>query len=145
MTNLTVALVFVLTLNMLMFLSQATILNINPDAPQFWSNKGTLFETLDKNKGVGDPVLDTDKSTEILPSGESSISPTTGNLFTDIFTSIKSWFAKNTGISYLTSIISAPYNILKAMNLPNSFVFAIGTLWYGITVFLIVAFFWGRE
>lgn len=145
MGNLTIALVFVLVLNVLMFLTQATILDINPDSNVFWTNKGTLMENFDKTNGAGDPVLDTDKATSELPSGEGSVSPTTGNLFTDTFSSIKGWFARATGISYILGIVSAPYNIIKAMGLPNSFAYAIGTLWYGITFFLIIAFFWGRD
>lgn len=145
MGNLTMALVFVLTLNVLMFLSQEAIIDMNPDGTYFYHREGTLLNEFDKNQGVGDPILDTEDTSSDLPEAEGSISPTTGNLFTDTFSSIKSWFARKLGISYIMGILAAPYNILKAMHLPNSFVYAMGTLWYGVTLFLIVAFFWGRE
>ncbi len=145
MGNLTVALVFVLTLNTLMFLAQASTLDLNPDGPVFYTNEGTLLNHFDKNEGEGDPVIDTDQLTEDLPAGEGSVSPTTGNLFTDTFSSIKRWFSQSKGVRYITGIISAPYDLLKSMGLPNEFSFAIGSLWYGITFFLVVAFFWGRE
>ena len=139
MSNLTIALVFVLTLNVLMFLGQATIMDINPDfataGVDYYNGTGYLMETIDVE----------DNPENALPEAEGSISPTTGNLFTDMFSSIKGWFTDIKGIRYIRGIVSAPYNMLKVMKLPPSFVVAMGTLWYGITLFLVVAFFWGRS
>jgi len=147
MGNLTTAMVFVLTLNVLMFLTQATILQLNPDAGQnsFFSNQNQILYDYDKNKGVGDPVLDTANTYDNLPSSEQGISPDNNNPFTDVFKSAKNWLSEKTGAKYLGQIVSAPYNMLKAMNLPNAFSFAIGTLWYGVTLFLIIAFIFGRD
>src|SRR4030042_1674714 len=145
MGNLTVALVFVLTLNVLLYLGQVASYSLNPESsPVFFTNKGTMLETFDKNAGEGTPTLDTEQTTNVLPSTEGSVSPTTGNFYTDTFSSIKGWFAQKTGIAYIFGILSAPYNVLKSMNLPNEFSYAVGTLWYGTTLFLIIAFFWGR-
>jgi len=146
MGNLTIALVFVMSLNVLMFLGQAAVYDLNPaTAPTFWTNEGTLLENFDASGGVGEPVIDTQETINELPAGEGSVSPTTGNLFTDTFSSIKRWVARSTGLAYLFGIVSAPYNILKSMGLPNDFVYAMGTLWYGITLFLVIAFFWGKD
>ena len=145
MGNLTMALVFVLVLNVLMFLGQASVMNLNPEGTQFHNREGTMLESFNKGELDEDPVLDTQSTTDSLPEAEGTISATTGNLFTDTFASITNWFAKKTGLAYLSGIVSAPYNMLKAMNLPNDFVYAMGTLWYGLTLFLIVAFFWGKE
>jgi len=145
MGNLTTALSFVLILNVLMFLVQAAILDLNPDATNFFTNEGTLLSNFDANNNNGTYVLDTEGVADHLPTAEGSVSPTTGNLFTDMFSSMKTWFAETTGLSYLMGIVSAPYNLLKSMNLPNAFVFAIGSLWYALTLFLLIAFFWGRD
>lgn len=145
MGNLTIALVFVLVLNVLMFLAQATIMDLNPEGTQFHNREGTMLESFNKGELDEDPILDTQSITDDLPEAEGTISATTGNLFTDIFSSVKNWFAKATGLAYLYGILSAPYNMLKAMHLPNAFTYAIGTLWYGITLFLIVSFFWGKD
>lgn len=141
MANLTSALVFVLVLNVLMFLSQAAIMDMNPDGSVFYSLNGTILGEFDK----GSNTLDSSAVNDYLPSGESSISPSTGNIFTDTFTSIKSWFAKQTGLIYIYQLIGAPYNMLAVLHLPQAFRFAVGTLWYAITIFLIIAFFWGRD
>ena len=145
MGNLTTALVFVIALNVLMFLTQASVMAINPDAGTFFTNEGTILDELDANSGTGEPVLDTENTYNNLPSSEGDVSPTTGNIFTDGFKSIKNWFADTLGLKYLGQIVSAPYNILKAINLPNAFVFAMGSLWYGISLFLLISFILGRD
>ena len=141
MGNLTIALVFVITLNVLMFLVQAATLDINPDAPNFFTNEGTMLDRFD----AGGNILDTGSISTQIPQNEVNINPTTGNLFTDTFSSMKKWFGESTGVNYIFSILAAPYNMVKSINLPNAFTFAIGTLWYAITLFLIVAFIWGRD
>ena len=141
MGNLTVMAVFVVALNVLMFLSQAAIIDINPEATKFFNEEGSLINEFD----AGGNVLDTAATTDRLPSAPGSISPTTGNIFTDTFSAIRNWFFDSTGISYLLNILSAPYNMLKALNLPNAFVFAIGSLWYIISLFVVVAFLLGGD
>ncbi len=145
MGNLTTALTFVMVLNILMWLSQVAMLDLNPEGTVFYHKEGTLLGEFDKNKGQGTPELDDSGLASDLPSAEENISPTTGNIFTDAFSSIKEWFSRTTGINYLYGIIKAPYNVLKAMMLPAEIVYAFGTLWYALTLFLVIAFFWGRE
>ncbi len=145
MGNLSIALTFVLVLNALMFMYQAAIIDMNPEAPLFFNYEGSMLENFDQNKDQDNPALDSDSSTDNLPNLEGEIDTSTGNFFTDMFSSTKKWFAETTGLYYLMGIVTAPYNILKAMNLPNAFVFAMGTLWYGLTLFFVVAFFWGRD
>ena len=144
MSNLTTGLVFVLLLNVLMFLAQATMVSIEPTNDHF-NFEGSLLDNFDVGTNNSNRVLDTSDLNNLLPEGEGSVSPTTGNIFTDIFSSTRSWFADKLGLNYLYGIVSAPYNFLKITNLPNAFVFAIGTMWYALTFFLIVAFIFGRD
>jgi len=143
MGNVSIALTFVLIMNVLMFLTQAAMLDINPEGPQFFNCKGSMLEGYDKNKCEGSPALDNSKISSDLPTAEGSVSPTTGNLFTDTFSSIKTWFSRK--IDFISQIVTAPYNMLEYAGAPDSFRFAIGTLWYGLTFFLILAFFWGER
>lgn len=146
MGNLTTALVFVLAINVFMFIVQASIIEINPGASQtYFNNSGSLINEFDANNGAGDPVLDTENVHTNLPSSEGAVSVGDNNFFTDVFNSIKGFFGDKLGLKYLVAIVSAPYNLLKSINLPNPIVFALGSLWYGVTFFLIVAFFWGRN
>ena len=150
MGNLTVAMVFVLVLNVLMWTCQASIMQLNTVNPTVFytdeNKQGSLIGEFDKNAGTGnDPILDTDNLNNQLPSSEGSISPTTGNIFVDIFTSVKNWFVDTTHLDFVYNILSAPYHILKAMHLPEELSFTFGTLWYALTLFLVVSFLWGRD
>ena len=141
MTNTTIALVFVMMINLLMFLTQTAILDINPDAPEFWTGDGTVMEGYD----AGGQVIDSKNLNDDLPTVQNTVNVDDNKLYTDIFGSIKGWFGSSKGIRYLTTILLTPYVILNVMGLPTSFVWAVGTMWYGLTLFLVIAFFWGRE
>jgi len=138
MGNLTIALVFVLIMNVLMFLTQASILELEPTGTQFYNTEGTLLDAMASNN-----TLDTNPINE-LPSSQ-NIEVSNGNVFTDVFNNILSWMKSAPGISYIYSIASSPYNLLKATGLPDTIVGVLGTFWYALTIFLIVAFLWGRE
>lgn len=139
-SNVTIALTFVMCLNVLMWLGQVSINDINPDSTQYFNCEGGLMS----NYGNCNTYNMSD-STSLLPTAEGSISATTGNFFTDTFSSIKSWFLKLPGVNMIAGIVSAPYNIMKAIGLPIELCFGLGVFWYAITIFLIIAFFWGRE
>lgn len=146
MSNLTSALIVVLSINCILFLGQMAVLDISADAPNFYNCQGTIFGQLESSACASSIyVLNDTNPSSRLPSGETSVSPETGNIFTDAFTSIKSFFINDLGLGYLVAILSAPSNFLKALGLPSAFTFAIGALWYGLTLFLLIAFFWGRD
>lgn len=103
-----------------------------------------MLKTFDKNACIGDEyVLDDSAITEGLPSTSGSISPTTGNFFTDVISSIKGWITSIPGINYLYAMLTAPANLFKNMGIPNAAAWALGTLWYGVTFFLVASFIWG--
>lgn len=142
MGNMTVAATFIFILNIMMWLTQVSALDMNPEGAVFYSPDNEIICQ------VGDCssyTLNTSAINQQLPSAEGSISPTTGNLFTDTFSSIKDWLGDKLGLNYARSILSAPYQILQSMGLPLEFVYAIGTLWYGMSLIILVAFIWGRE
>lgn len=147
MSNLTTALIIVLSINAMLFLGQAAALNIAADAPTFYNCQGTIFGQIEQQgcQNTSLYLLNDTNPSSVLPSGESSVSPETGNIFTDAFTSIKSFFIDTLGLGYLVAIVSAPSNLLKGLGLPSEFSFAVGALWYLTTLFLVIAFFWGRD
>lgn len=147
MSFLTRILLIVLGINAMLMLGQAAVLEINPSgAPVFFDCQGTIFGELEQNGcTTGTYVLNDTTPTSLLPSGETSVSPTTGNIFTDGFTALKNWLLTSTGLGYVTSILGAPSNFLKMMGLPPVFSFVVGALWYGLTLFLIIAFLIGRD
>lgn len=148
--NLTIALVFVLCVNVMMALSQTAVDNLNPDKDvSYYNPEDSLLCNFDNNNCADENYyIDDSQILTKLPTGEQSITPTTGLSLTDTFTTIKAWFndkAENSfGFAFVRNLITAPANFLKATGLPPEFVGLIGLLWYGATIFLIVAFMIGR-
>ena len=135
------ALAIVLSINVFLFLGQMAVNDINPgQAPQFFNADEQLIGDFD----AGNYTLN-ENITDKLPGGEGSVSPTTGNVFTDLFSTMKNWFLESTGLNYLVAIINAVPNFLKIIGLPKEFVFAIGFFWHAITLFLVINFIKGGE
>ena len=147
MGNLTTALMVVLTLNVLMFMTQASMINIaETSTPNIFNCQGSMMGVYSENCSNADTaILDNSDVPALFPGTADATSPTTGNIFTDVFTSIKNWMLDTLGLKYVYNILSAPYNILKITGLPNEITFALSVFWYGLTAFLIIAFLWWRD
>lgn len=131
-------LAFVIALNMLLFLSQVSTLNINPDGPVYFNYNGSIISEFDK----GNYTLDENVESR-LPSSEATISEDTGNWFTDVWNSIKSWVGEKTKAKYVMMAITAVPNFLKTIGFHPSIVFALGFAWYSLMLFLLVMVFKG--
>lgn len=145
MGNLTIATIFVVALNVLMWFSQIAMLDINPDGPTMYNVAGSpIGETI---VSQGNASVLRDDVLGDLPSsaGTQVASGESSGFFTDIFNNILGWMKSAPGIKYVYGVVSAPYNVLKAMNLPAEFVVGIGTLWYLVSLLVLVAFLWGRD
>lgn len=143
--ELTRAIIIVACIDLMLFLGQIAVLDLNPDSTSVFSCKGNFLGIADAYGCQGTSYsLNSSNSGAYLPSTGSSVSPTTGNIFTDSFTTLKNWFVDGTGLGFFYSVLTAPYNFLTAIGLPNAFVFAIGSLWYLINIFLIIGWFMGR-
>lgn len=145
MSNMTIATIFVVALNILMFLTQTAMLDLNPDGSVCYNVEGSVIDETMTGQGNGS-VSDTSALGD-LPGSQGTVVSSEGSttVFTDIFNNILSWFKSAPGLRYVYGVVSAPYNILKCMNLPSLFVVAIGTFWYMVTLLVLVAFLWGRE
>ena len=136
-------LAIILGINAMLFLGQAAILHLNPEATTFYSCAGTTIGSLSSNNCQGGQTYlnDTDPSSK-FPSAEGSISPETGNIFTDWFTAAKNWLLQATGLHYLTDILGAPSNFMKALGADPDFAFIVGALWYALSLFVVIT--WAR-
>jgi len=141
MGNITSALVVVLSINLMLFLGQAAALSLAGDEEIiFYNEAGGLLSDFDS----GNYTTPTNPD-DLLPSGEASVNPETGNIFTDTFSASRSWILETTGLGYLINLLGAPAQFLYSIGLPAAFAWGIGALWYGITLFLLVAFILGRD
>jgi len=145
MSNMTVATIFVVVLNVLMFLTQTAMSELNPDGSVCYNVAGSVIAETMIGQGNGS-VSDTSALAD-LPGSAGTVVSSEGSttFFTDIFNNILGWFKSAPGLRYVYGVVSAPYNVLKCMNLPALFVVGIGTFWYMITLLVLVAFLWGRE
>lgn len=144
--TITVAFWMVLCINAMLFLGQNAIQQTSNDAIHFINCQGNLMGQLEQNNCSGtEYILDDSNPTGRLPSGETSVAPDTGFSYTDSFTGIKGFFLNTLGLGYLGMILSAPYNFLKALQLPSAFVFIIGSMWYAFSLVLIIAWLFGRN
>lgn len=137
MGNLTTAFVIVVMINLFLFFGQSAILEINPSSNIFFNNTDTLLDTYSTEAGT---LNDTNIEDRININQQSVTSGDTTNIFTDSINAVKSWFLGVSGIGYVLGVVSAPYNFLKALRLPDIFVSGIGTAWYILTIFLLINF-----
>lgn len=134
-------LIFVVVLDAFFFMGQLAVNDINPTSgTQFFDTSGSIAAQND----MGNYTLNEDVLGK-LPAGEGSVSPETGNIFTDIFSSMKAWIADTTGLNYIVAYINAFPNFLKILNLPAAFVFVVGSAWHTINVFALILLLWGRD
>lgn len=142
MGNLTIATIFIVLINVLMWFGTIAMLNINPDGSICYHVDGSVISrvtTTDIN------VLNNDVLNDLPEAEGGAVETGTTNIFTDVFNSILNWFKNAPGIRYVYGVVAAPYNILKCTNLPTEFIIGIGTLWYLVSLLVLIAFLWGRD
>lgn len=143
MGNLTYALLFVMTVNVLVWFSSTAMLDINPTgASCVYDSSGTALN--DMTTGSGNNIALKSNASGMLPDSSSSntVSGSTGITFLDVLSNTLTWI-KEKG-KMLLSIVTAPVSILTCVGLPTIFVVGISLIWYAITILLIVAFILGR-
>lgn len=146
MAELGQALAIVMAVNALLFLGQAAVLDINPTGVSFYDCSDTIIGQFEAYNCDNTTYLidDTDPLSQ-LPQDSGEVDTGTGNIFTDTYNAIRGWFNSAPGVNYIYSILAAPSNFLKAIKVPDAYAFAIGVMWYGFTLFLIVSYFFGRD
>ena len=147
MGNLTTALVIVLSLNLMMALTQLVTTNLNPEGPRPYTCQGSLIgEFLSNDCNSTEFILqDTDPNSE-YPQGESSVNIATGTTYTDSVSVSKTWATSTRGTSYFKSLLGTPKTIMLAIGLPSSLASLVGAFWWSMTLFLIIGFLvWGRD
>ena len=130
------ALVFVLFINVLFFFADQAIADTNeaPTAPSIMNYEDSLISEYDK----GNYTL-REFNEEELPSAQAQVSES-GNWFTDMFLTIKTWFLDLPGVKHAFALVNAVPNFLVALQLPPKIAYAIGFMWHAFSVFLIIYF-----
>lgn len=129
------ALMIVLALNTIFFLSQTAVTDINPGGTQFFNYGGSMIGNYDQSNYT----LPTNPTISV-PSTVPSVSPTTGNIFTDAWSASTNWLLDVTEGQYLIDFILAVPNFLKAIGLPAEFTYAVGFMWYLFALTVVILF-----
>jgi hypothetical protein len=112
---------------------------INPGGTHIINYEGSSLQGFDS----GNYTLNEDTAAS-LPGGASSVSPTTGNIFTDAFTTLRNWLLSVPGVGFIIAAATALPNWLKSFGLDPFLAFLIGAVWHGYAIFLLVEFLTGR-
>lgn len=139
MSELRYFLLVVFCIDAVLLLGQHAANEINPSGTQFITYEGSITSRYDQ----GNYTINPDVSSQ-LPTSESSISPTTGNLFTDIFSTAKTWMLSLPGVGFIISAANALPTWLASFGLDIFFAYAISAIWHGYAIWLIVEFLFGR-
>jgi hypothetical protein len=142
MGNLTIATTFIVLVNVLMWFSALAMLDVNPTGSICFHAEGSIIGN--SISSVGNYSTVNNDALGDLPNAEGTVT-TASNPFTDIFNNILSWFKTAPGLKYIYGVVSAPYNVLSCTGLPNEFIVGIGTLWYMVSLLVLLAFLWGRD
>ena len=127
--------IIMISINVILFMVQISSDKINPDSSSLYTYEGSFMQDYDS----GDYILNQNES-GIIPTSEGSVSPTTGNLFTDVFASVKNWFSNSLGGKYFTQLLWGIPNILKSLSIPSEIAFALGVFWHTLTVISFIVF-----
>ena len=145
MGNLTIATIFIVLANVLLWFSTIAMVSVNPTGTFCYNVEGSIVGNhLVMGANMNTTTLNNDVLSQ-LPNTEGAVSTGSTGFFTDIFNNVLSWFKSAPGLKYVYGIVSSPYNIIKLLNLPTALTWVISAWWYGITVFLIIAFLWWRD
>lgn len=145
MGNLTIATIFMVTLNIIFFFSMEAMQLANPGATICYHTTGTVLQDVVTESG-GEYTL-TANITSDMPEGQSSsiTAGATGFFLIDIFNNILSWFKTAPGLKYVYGVVASPAVILGCLQLPTYVSVGLGALWYITAGLIFLAFLWGRD
>lgn len=146
MGNLLTAFTLVIVLNVMMFVADASIRHLSEETEHVYNCDDSLLGLYSSDCTGGNmSIINNENITTLFPGDASALSTETGNWFTDMFKSIKNWLQETLGLKYVYNIVSAPYNIIKLMQLPSEINFVLSAFWYAISILVVIMFMWGRD
>lgn len=134
------ALLFVLMLNVFVFLGATSMEKVNPElAVSFFNYEGSWLEGKDR---FGNFTLDGNLN-DAIPDSQSTVGVETGNVFTDTWRTISGWLTERIpGYSFMERMVNGPYVLLSHpdLGIPAEISFAVTWIWHMLGIFLFVAF-----
>jgi hypothetical protein len=137
MSNLTSALIIVLCVSAVLVLGGIVATDIRGSDANFMSCQGTLFNNC---TGIPNNIQGQLPSTNLNPVDPTGITGEEG-----IFSSIGSWLADTTGLSFIYNVVSAPSTFLKSIGLETRYADIIAGIWYSVALFLVISWWKGQD
>ena len=143
------ALLIILCMDGFLFMGQMAVADITIEMGGGGAGNQTIFYHYENSFiskfDKGNYTISTNKSMDELLGTDASVDPETGNIFTDTFAKVKNWFTGiGAGIGIFLEVLGGPYRFVVMTGAPQWFSYTIGAIWYGLTIFLFVAFIAGR-
>lgn len=141
MSNLTIATLFIVLANILMFFTSTAMIDLNPSGSVCYHSEGSVIDSTVNTGELNNDVLGQ------LPGAQASpvTAGTTTITFTDIFNNILGWFKSAPGIKYVYGVVAAPANLIACLGLPGYVSVGLGGAWYLVTFLVLLGFIWGRD
>ena len=144
-----IALLLVICIDGFLFMGQMAITDISAEmgegtgnAIAFFNYRNSFISKADK----GNYTINTNSSSGELVGTEASINPETGNIFTDTFAKVKSFFVGIvSGMAFFFEILAGPYRYVVMLGTPAWFSYTVGAIWYLMTLLLFVLLIAGRN
>ena len=146
MGNTSTALIFIVLLNVLMWMTQISITNLNPDMGATCFNPDNSILS-GRSSGFAENDTLSEQGIDDIPSStQGSVNPSQTNFVTDLFNSIIGFFKTvGKGIGYLVNLVNAPTNIINCAGLPRQISLGLGIMWNTLSLFFIISYFWWRD
>ena len=146
MSNLTSGIVIALCLNVVLFFANSAISEVTGQTNSLYNlTSGDVICHYDSGNCADNSYSITSESpSSFFPSVDASVSPSTGNIFTDTVSSLTRWIGEATGLKYVMNFVFAPVQFMNALHIPDYIVFGIGAVWYSLMVYLITSWIMGR-
>ena len=146
MGALNVAMVFIWVVNILIFMTQAAMIDIGPESTTtFYNCSNTILKNYVAGANCQEVTIpNTEGFKEELPVSVKEVDK--GGLFgfLDSIATARNWITEK--IDYIIAIASGPYVILNSIpGLPKAFVGIVDLLWYGLSVFLLINWILGKD
>lgn len=136
-------LLVILALDVSLLITNESIRQVNPNTNvSFFECQGNILSSANANGcEIGNYTLRTFDKSGDLPNTQTQSNPTGVNVFVDAWQSITNFFSSNPltrGLGFLIQLPNALGSILATAGLPDIIVFAFGSIWFILNVYLIL-------
>ncbi|HHE36488.1 MAG TPA: hypothetical protein ENL16_01585 [Candidatus Woesearchaeota archaeon] len=139
------AVIIMMSINIILWLTQMSIMEINPGAPSFFNvsnSPATNYITNGEltNRSVADSLPEEVKGTE-----GGGVTTSLTSFFSDPISTIKNFFLKTLGLEQVGNVLKAPYDFMKSVGIPQQIALMIAVLWYSFNIILLALVIVGRD